>query len=105
MYKHVRTKENGDATANYDIVGEYPIKFIDFIRAISASDSNSFRIVFYDTDNWTTNKCEIAKRNGEWYITLQNSNFIDKYKNKNVIECRANGGYGQMSYFCTFEEE
>lgn len=104
MYKHVRTKENGDATANYDIIGEYPIKFIDFIHVISESDSNSFRIVFYDADNWTTNKCEIEKRNGEWYITLQSSNFIDKCKNKNVVKCRANGGYGQMSYFCTFEE-
>lgn len=100
-YKHIRTKENGDATSNYDIVGEFPIRLLDFMLAIT-EDSNSFRIEFHDAKNWTTSKVEVKERDGEWYITEETLNdFMKRYKDKMVVKCWANGGYGQMSYFCT----
>jgi surface protein len=48
-----------------------------------------------DVPNWTTSKVEVKERDGEWYITEETLNdFMKRYKDKMVVKCWANGGYG-----------
>lgn len=109
-YKYQKTQENGDATANYNLVGVFPVKFLDFFKWI-LNNENSFRIEFCATNEcyggWLGNKLEIKKdlNSGECYWTKQKpNNWFDEISNKKITKCFANGGWGQMTYFCTFEE-
>lgn len=108
-YKYIKTQDNGDATSNYNIVGKYPITFCEFARWVLENE-NSFRVNFRATNEcyggWLGNKLEVEKHtNGKWYWTKQEpENWFNEIANKNITKCWANGGWGQMSYFCTFEE-
>lgn len=109
-YKYNKTQENSDATSNYDLIGEFPVKFIDFFKWVLKNE-NSFRIEFGATNKcyggWLGNRLEVHKdtSSGECYWTKQEpKNWFDEVANKNITKCCANGGWGQMTYFCTFEE-
>lgn len=108
-YKYVKTQENGDATCNYDIAGTYPVKFVDFFNWV-LKNINATRIEFSATNecygNWFGNRIEVSKNTdtGECYfVRLEPIGIYEKLANKNVVECWANGGWGVMTYYCTFE--
>lgn len=110
-YKHKETRANSDDTYNYDIIGEFPVTFREFSKRILA-DANSFRVQFAATNKcyggWLGNRLEVHKPRGAdtWYLTKQEpENWLNEIANKNIIKCWANGGWGQMTYFVTFEEE
>lgn len=110
-YEYKKLKENGDATSNYDIVGKFPVKFADFSKQI-LENTNSFRVEFGASNEcyggWLGNRLEVHKPKDEdnWYITKEEpENWLEEIVNKNVTKCWANGGWGQMLYICTFEEE
>jgi len=107
-YKYNKTQENGDATSNYDLVGEFPVKFIDFFKWVLKNE-DSFRVEFVATNKcyggWIGNRLEVKKDDGNWYWTERKpENWFDEIANKNIIKCWANGGWGQITYFCTFED-
>ena len=107
-YEYKRTKDNGDATSNCNLVGKFPVRFEDFFKWVLVNEK-SFRVVFHSSKNWVYDNVECKKVNGKWYWSYDTNiktpgQFMDKFRDKNVISCWANGGYGQMSYFCTFEE-
>lgn len=106
-YKYIETRANGDATSNYDIVGKFPVKFIDFFKWV-LNNTNSFRVDFAAINDcyggWLGNRIEVEKHQDEWYWTKQEpEDWFDEIANKNITKCWANGGWGQMTYFCTFE--
>lgn len=109
-YKYIKTRENGDATSNYDIVGKFPVKFRDFFKWVLENE-DSFRVEFAATNKcyggWLGNRLEVQKDDGNlWYWTKQEpENWFDGIANKSITKCWANGGWGQMTYFCTFDEE
>ena len=108
-YEYIRTRANGDATSNYDIIGKFPVKFIDFFNWVLDND-NSFRIQFAATNKcyggWLGNRLEVHKKDGKKYWSKKEpENWFKEIANKNITSCWANGGYGQMTYFCTFEDE
>jgi hypothetical protein len=107
-FKFVKTKDNSDATSNYDIIGDFPILISQFVYAM-IDETNSFRATFYITNKqmggWTKNKFELNKRDGEWHIDEEKpASLLDAIRDRKVVSCHANGGYGQMSYFCELEE-
>ena len=48
-FKFVKTKDNSDATSNYDIIGDFPILIGDFVNAMT-DETKSFRATFYITN-------------------------------------------------------
>lgn len=74
-------------------------------------NDDSFRICFHIT-NKSFIECftkyiefERENYNGEWQKTkIKPENFYSEIADKQIIKCFANGGWGQMSYFCTLEE-
>ena len=110
-YKFKKTRANSDDTWNWDIVGEFPVKFIDFFKWVLKNE-DSFRVEFAATNEcyggWLGNRLEVHKPRDEddWYwVKKEPENWFDEIANKNITKCWANGGWGQMTYFCTFEEE
>jgi len=104
-FEFVKIKDNGDATSNYDIQGKFPVRFEEFFKTI-LKEENSFRVVFHDTDNWPACKIEAVKKDDNWYCKEKKpEDFMEQYKDKLVTKVWVNGGYGQMSYFCTFGKE
>lgn len=110
-YTHKETRANSDATCNYDIIGSFPVKFINFFKWVLKND-DSFRIEFGATNKcyggWLGNRIEMHKNREDdaWHFVKQEpENWFDELANRNVIDCWANGGWGQMTYFCTFEED
>ena len=109
-YQYNKTRDNGDATSNYNLAGEFPVKFIDFFKWVLANE-NSFRIEFAVTNEryggWTRNKLEVSKdtKSGKCYwIKQKPENLFEEISHMNITKCWANGGWGQITYFCTFEE-
>ena len=110
-YSYEKTRENGDATSNYNIVGEFPIKFSEFFRAILETD-NSFKIEFGASNNcfggWLGNRLRVRKdtKTGTCYWEDQQPhNWYDEIKDLMITGCWANGGWGQMLYIVTFEDQ
>ena len=104
-FEFVKTRDNGDATSNYDIKGKFPVRFEEFFKTI-LNETNSFLVSFHDAENWTTLKVEAVKRNDNWYYKEKKpEDFMEQYKDKLITKVWANGGYGQISYFCTFGKE
>ena len=110
-YKYNRVRDNGDATSDYNLIGTFPIKFIDFFNWVLKNE-NSFRIEFVATNEcyggWCGNKLEVSKdtKSGNCYwVGREPENWFEEIANKNVAKCWANGGWGQITYFCTFEEK
>ena len=109
--KYNRTRENSDATTSYDVEGDFPMRFEDLFNYMLEND-NSFRIEFGSSNekfggwlgnrievskNTNTKECRVVKRKPEdWYETI---------KDLPVTKCWANGGWGQMLYIVTFDEE
>lgn len=109
-YKYIETRANSDDTLNYDIVGDFPVTFADFFRWVLTNE-NSFRVIFGATNKcyggWLGSRLVIYKDRVEdsWYWEHQEPKYwFEEIEQKKVIKCWANGGWGQMSYFCTFEE-
>lgn len=107
-YKYKKTRENGDATSNYDLIGEFPVKFVDFFRWVLLND-DSFRIQFRASNKcyggWPGNIMEVLKHKEKWYWErLEPEDWFNEIRDKNITKCWASGGWGQMSYICTFEE-
>lgn len=109
-YKYVKTRENGDATCNYDIVGEFPVKFIDFFKWVLAHE-NSFRVEFGASNEcyggWLGNRIGVHKSVGDehWYWEKKEPDWWwEEIAHENITGCWANGGWGQTLYICTFEE-
>ena len=104
-FKYTKTRDNGDATSNYNLSGPFPIPFKDFVTTI-LNQENSFRVQFWETKNWVDTDLECYKKDdGKWYITKEEpENWFKENANRNVIKSWANGGWGQMTYFITFEE-
>lgn len=75
---------------------------------------DSFRVKFRATNEcyggWLGNSLEVHKHKDEkgeehWYYEKQKpKNWFDEIADKNIVSCWANGGWGQMSYYCEFEE-
>ena len=108
-FEYKKTSENSDATSNYDIVGEYPVSFREFFEWILQNDM-SFRIKFGASNEcfggWLGNHFEVERVCGIPCVTTQDPpKWFDEIADMKVTECWANGGYGQMSYICTFDEE
>lgn len=109
-YRYKQTSANGDDTFNYDIIGKFPVKFIDFFKWVLENE-DSFRIEFGATNRcyggWLGNRLEISKNreSGDCYwVKKEPDNWFEEIAHKNITKCWANGGWGQMIYFCTFEE-
>lgn len=104
-FKYEKIRENGDATANYNLSGPFPIPFKDFVIAILNQES-SFRVQFWESKSWVDTDLECYKKDdGKWYITNEKpENWFKDNANRLVIKSWANGGWGQMTYFITFEE-
>lgn len=107
-YTYIETRANSDDTFSFDIIGDFPIKFADFFKWVLANE-NSFRITFNAFNKcyggWLGNRLEVSKIGEEWYWVQQKpQNWFEEISHKRIIKCEANGGWGQMSYFCTFEE-
>lgn len=109
-YRYEKTRDNGDATSNYNIVGDFPVKFIDFVNWVLENDK-SFRIEFGASNKcyggWIGNRLELHKPRDkdDWYITKEEpEKWLNEIYNKNITGCWVNGGWGQMLYVCTFEE-
>ncbi len=110
-YKYQKTSDNGDATCSYNLIGKFPVKFIDFFKWVLKTEK-SFRVVFHATNEyyggWLGNSLEVRKTTDEdgWYFAkIKPMDWFEEVSQKNVTACWANGGYGQMTYFCTFEED
>ena len=110
-YEYKKISENGDATCNYNLIGKFPVRFIDFVKWVLKTEK-SFRVVFHVTNKryggWFGNSLEIRKTQDEddWYVSKEEPFcWLEEVSQKNVTRCWANGGYGQMSYHCTFEED
>lgn len=108
-FKYNRTRDNSDATSNYDITGDFPVSFINFFKWVLGNE-DSFSVEFGATNKcyggWLGNRIEVKKNDGNWYFVRQKpESWFDEIATKNVIDCWANGGWGQMTYFCTFEED
>lgn len=108
-YRYHRTQENGDATSNYYLEGTFPVRFIDFFYWILEHE-DSFRVEFvatnYNYGGWLGNTLEVSKNsNDEWYWARQEpEGWFNEIAGTNITQCKASGGWGQMTYFCTFEE-
>lgn len=110
-YKYEKTQENGDATSNYRLVGEFPVCFRDFFTWILENE-HSFRVTFRSLNEcfggWLGNKLVAHKDrdNDKWYWeNREPENWFDIIADLNVISVKANGGWGQMIYYCEFEIE
>ena len=108
VYTYKRTRENGDATSNYEIIGEFPVTFIDFFKWVLEND-NSFRITFSATNECYGgcfgNTLTAHNKDGRWYWEKKDPDYwFDEICRDKITGCWANGGYGQMTYYCTFEE-
>lgn len=101
------TQRNSDDSFNYDVTGDFPVSFRDFSKWV-LDNENSFRVDFQ-----IVNKCygglfrnyiefEREKNNREWHLTKYK--LFNEIEDKQIVKCFANGGWGQMSYFCTLEE-
>lgn len=109
-YKYIQTRANSDDTWNWDVVGEFPVKFVDFFKWV-LNNEDSFRVEFAATNKcyggWLGNRLEVYKPRDteDWYwVKKEPENWFDEIANKYIIKCDANGGWGQMTYYCTFEE-
>lgn len=108
-FTHRKIRENGDASSNYIIEGDFPVTFQEFVRSILSNTVNfsvEFRITNDCFGGWLVNKFEVVKaKNGEWsFINQEHKNLFDKIADMNIISCWANGGWGQMIYFCKLDE-
>ena len=110
-YKYEKTQENGDATSNYNIVGQFPVPFREFFKWV-LDNEDSFRIEFGASNKlyggWLGNRLEIAKDtdSGKCYWQKREpENWFDEIADINITSVWANGGWGQMLYICTFDVE
>lgn len=110
MYKYEHLHDCGDATSEYRLVGKFPVAFREFFKWVLESE-DSFRVEFAATNRcyggWLGNRIEVCKPRGEtlWHWSLQKPDgWFDEVADKKITQCRASGGWGQMTYFCTFEE-
>lgn len=110
MYQYEKLRDNGDATSDYKILGNFPITFREFFEWVLEHES-SFRVEFAATNQcyggWLGNRLEVQKPRNEtsWYWKFQKPyGWFDDIADKKITQCRANGGWGQMTYYCTFEE-
>jgi len=110
-FRYHKLRDNSDATTSYDLVGDFPVKFDDLLNYICKIE-NSFLIEFCSSNKkyggWLGNRIEIRKNTetGEWRIVNQSpSNWYESIKNLPVIKCWVNGGWGQIMYVVTFDEE
>ena len=107
-YKYTKTDDISDATSNYILQGTFPVKFIDFFNWIIKND-DSFIIKFGSMNTcyggWLGNRIEIGKEKQKWhFVRREPNNWLEEIAHKKVTACWCNGGWGQMTYFCTFEE-
>lgn len=109
-YRYKEIRANSDDTWNWDIIGEFPVKFVDFFNWVLKNEK-SFRIEFGASNKcyggWLGNRLEVYKEdNGECYWTGQEpEDWFNEIANRNITKCWANGGWGQRLYICTFEED
>ena len=111
-YHYETIQEHSDATKLYKVCGKFPVKFKDFMKQILEQES-SFRIEFrtYNTcyGGWLGNVLELKKNviedKDSWvWGERKPQNWFEEIADKNVMSCEANGGWGQMSYYCVFEK-
>ena len=106
-FKYITKSENGDATTTYDLEGSFPVKFLDFLEWVMERES-SFRVSFYLNKNKIHERenIEVSKeKDGKCYIAKDKKALLEEIKNIDVTGCWANGGWGQMSYYCSLAEE
>ena len=109
-FKYEEVRHNGDATTNYNITGDFPITFREFFKWVLDKEI-SFRIEFSASNKcyggWLLgNRLEVSKHDdGKCYWTKQKpEKWFDEIADKKITACWANGGWGQMLYIVTFEE-
>lgn len=109
-FTFTKIQNNSDDTFNYNVPGDFPISFREFLKWILENEDD-FRVDFQVTNKcycgWLTNCLELEReRNSkEWRITKNKpENLFSEIEDKKIVKCSANGGWGQMSYFCTLEE-
>ena len=112
-YELKATKQNGDATYNYDVIADYPIPFDEFWRNVVKIDG-SWRVVFHCKnkygklygDIWCGDDVELLYTKGNTYLDNEADRPLwENMKKETVVDCWANGGWGQMTYYVTFKEE
>ena len=103
-YSYIKIRDNGDATSNYILSGNFPVTFRDFVTSILAQ-TNSFMVEITDNNNWLDTRIEFKKDSDDKWniIKCTPDGWFTNDTDRKVISCWANGGYGQMLYFVTFE--
>lgn len=109
-YTYEKTRENGDATSNYNLKGEFPVKFSDFFKEILKNEK-SFRIEFGASNEkyggWLGNRLEVHKDEKTqrcFWKRQEPENWYEEIKDLTITKCWANGGWGQMLYIVTFND-
>lgn len=113
-YELKATRECGDATYIYDVIADYPIPFDEFWRNVVKID-DSWCVVFdcinkygkiYDGDRWVGDDVELYHTKENTYLDNEADRELwENMKKEIVVACRANGGWGQMTYYVTFKED
>ncbi len=106
--KHI--KDNGDATSNYNVIGNFPVEFDTFMKEIISSE-RSFRIDFRSTNDcfggFFGKKLEVNKQQESqksYFADNESKEWYEEIAPLSVASAWANGGWGQMTYIVTFEE-
>lgn len=113
-YELKATRLCGDATYDYDVIADYPSPFDEFWRNVVKIDG-SWRVVFrcinkygkiYDGERWVGDSVELCCIKGNTYLDNEEDRELwENMKKEIVVDCWANGGYGQMGYYVTFKED
>ena len=103
-------QDNGDATSNYDVIGNFPVEFDAFMREIISSE-RSYAIEFRSSSKcyggFFGKRLKIYKQQESqkcYYTNNESKEWYEEISSLRVVSAWANGGWGQMTYIVTFEE-
>ena len=108
-YRLKECRKCGDATSVYHVIGEFPISLEIFLHEVVLSEIFfGFQFVstntpYFDADN----AIEVIKERETGrccFANIKSKNTYEKIKDLLVVKCWANGGWGQITYFVTFDD-
>ena len=89
----------GDCTSSYDIIlKKTPVTVRELIEDVVADEREWGEIsIVSDITHWLDNSCALEYRWGKVII----DNIPEVIKDKEIIQCKANGGWSAMNYWLT----